>query len=242
MYLSLTREDCALKAVHARVPAEFVVVVAAAHSVIAQHAGALGQFVGVGRDHPRVSGGAQVLGGIKAEGRGIAQSACFYAIPLRAPGLGGVFNELDAVAFAEMPEGRPVGTLAVEVNGQDGFDIRSLWRVEDGFYLRRIEVEGGGFNVGQERLCSGAEDGADRGEEAEGRSDDRLTGINTRGGESEPERVRAGGAADGVGHVEPLGGGALEGRHRLAEDELLRFQHVAENFKKFILERMILAF
>ena len=58
--LELDAENRALKAVHASVPAELVVIVAAAHAVLAQHAGALGHVVGVGgrpcRRRPRRSG------------------------------------------------------------------------------------------------------------------------------------------------------------------------------------------
>ncbi len=99
-----------------------VVVVAAAHSVLAQHAGALGEFVGVGRDHAGVARGAEVLGGIEAEGGGIAESACFYPLTIGAPGLGGVFDELEIALFGDAGEGGPVGALAVEVDGEDGLD------------------------------------------------------------------------------------------------------------------------
>ncbi len=70
----LDRKDGALEAVHARVPADLVVVVAAAHAVLAQHAGALGEVVGIGGDHAGIACGAQVLGGIEAEGGGVAQA------------------------------------------------------------------------------------------------------------------------------------------------------------------------
>src|ERR1039458_6981096 len=43
--LELDAENGALEAIHARVPAHLVVMVAAAHPMLAQHAGALGQFV-----------------------------------------------------------------------------------------------------------------------------------------------------------------------------------------------------
>ncbi len=49
-----------------------VVVVAAAHAVLAQHASAFGQVGGIGGDHAGVARGAQVLGGIEAEGGRIA--------------------------------------------------------------------------------------------------------------------------------------------------------------------------
>ena len=81
----LDLEDGALEAVHAGVPADLVVVVAAAHAVLAQHAGALGQVVGVGGDHAGVARGAQVLGGIEAEGGGIAEGRRPSARPIPRP-------------------------------------------------------------------------------------------------------------------------------------------------------------
>ena len=39
------RENGSLEAVHAGVPADFVVIVAAAHAVLAEHFGTLGQLV-----------------------------------------------------------------------------------------------------------------------------------------------------------------------------------------------------
>ena len=62
--------------------------------MLAQHFDPLGQLGGVGRHHAGVARGAQVFGGIKAEGGGVTKSARLHPLPLRAPGLGGVFNEL----------------------------------------------------------------------------------------------------------------------------------------------------
>ena len=104
--LELDVEDGALKAVHARVPAQLVVVVAAAHAVLAQHFYPLGQFIGVGGDHARFAGGAEVLGGIKAEGGNLAKGAGLYAVPFGAPGLGGVFNELEPIASPRREKAR----------------------------------------------------------------------------------------------------------------------------------------
>src|SRR5258708_565925 len=59
--LELDLQDGALESVEARVPADLVVVIAAAHSVLAQHAGALGQRIAVGSDHPGVAGSPHIL-------------------------------------------------------------------------------------------------------------------------------------------------------------------------------------
>ncbi len=112
-------ENGALKSIHARIPANLVVVVAAAHAVLAQHPYALGQFIGVRRHHAGVAGGAHVLGGIKAECGNVAQPAGLRTFPLRAPGLRRIFNQLQTPLSADPPKCRPVGALAVEVYRQN---------------------------------------------------------------------------------------------------------------------------
>ena len=100
-----------------------------------------------------------------------------------------------------------------------------------------VEVEGGGFDVGQQRSGPGAENGADRGEEAEGGGDDGMAGANSGGGQRQPEGVGARGAADGVGHAQLLRRGFFKGGNRLAQNELLRGQDLAERVQQFLVER-----
>ena len=140
----LDGEDGALKAVHASVPADFVVVVAAAHAVLAEHSGALGEVAGIGGDHARVAGGAEVFGGIEAEGGDVAEGPGLDSAPLCAPGLGGVFNELEVALLRDAGEGGPVGALTEEVNRQDGADGVSLGTVESGSTAagERLKVAG----------------------------------------------------------------------------------------------------
>ena len=239
--LELDGEDGALEAVHAGVPADFVVVVAAAHSVLAQHAGALGDFIGVGGDHAGVARGAEVLGGIKAEGGGIAESAGMNALPFGSPGLRGVFNELEIALFCDAGEGGEIGALAVEMDGENGADGCGLRAVENGFDGGGAEVEGGGFDVGEEWRGAGAEDGADGGEEAEGGGDDGVAGADAGGGKREPECVSARGAADGVGHAQLRFSGALEDGNLLTQNELAGIEDSAERLEEFVVERLVLA-
>ena len=85
MYFSLTLKHGTLEPVQAGVPADFVVVVAAAHPVLAEHAGAFGDLIGVGGHHAGVAGGAEVLGGIEAEGGDIAEGAGGFGRSTSAP-------------------------------------------------------------------------------------------------------------------------------------------------------------
>ena len=239
--LELDVEDRALNAVEARVPAHLVVVVAAAHAVLAQHPHVLGQFVRISGDHAGVSGGAQVFCGIKAEGGGGAECPRFHSLPLRAPGLGGVFNEGQVMLSSETGKRGPIGALAVKMNRQDGLDRFALRAFQNGLHGVRVQVEGSGVDVGQNRSGAGAEDGAHRGEEAERGGDDGRTGADSGGGQGQPEGIGARGAAQRVGHAQLLLGGALKGGYRLAKDELLRLKHVGDRIQQFLVERTVLA-
>ena len=116
-----------------------------------------------------------------------------------------------------------------------------LGRVEDGFDGCGVEVEGGGVDVGEDGSGPGAEDGADRGEEAEGGGDDGVAGADAGGGQGQPEGVGAGGAADGVGHAQLRGRGALKGGDRLTEDKLLRLKYMRRRHPAVPVERLVLA-
>ena len=156
--------------------------------------------------------------------------------------MGGVFNELEVVLLCDVVVSDPVGALAEEVDGENGFDRRALRTIENCFDGYRVEVEGGGFDVGEKRCGPGAEDGARGGEEAEGGGDDGVTGANFGGCQCEPESVCARGATDGVGHAQPLRGGFFKGGNRLAQNKLLRDQDLIEGVEKFLMEGLVLAF
>src|SRR5258707_707896 len=116
-------ENSALKTVHACVPAYFVVVVALTHAVLTQHPDPLGQLRPVGRDQSRIAGGAQVFGGVKAEGGDISQRSCRCSPRLSTPGLGCVFDQGEVVLFAQTRKCCPIDTLAIEMHRQK----RSNW-------------------------------------------------------------------------------------------------------------------
>ena len=139
----------------------------------------------------------------------------------------------------EAPTAAQTGTWSAVQNGAHALAARP---VEDLFNRRRAQVEGGGIDVGQDGGGSGAQDGADRGEEAERGGDHGHAGADARGGLSQPQGIGARGAADGVGHAQTLFRCPLEGGHGFTEDELLRLQHMPKSFKQFRMERTILAF
>ena len=83
----------------------------------------------------------------------------------------------------------------------------------------RLSVSG--FDINEHRRGAGAGDGRSRGEKAERRGDDRVARTDAGGLQGQPERVRAGGAADAVLGAHEGGGLALEGADLFAADEVL---------------------
>ena len=96
----LDLEDGGLDGVEAGVPADLVVVVAAAHAVGAEDAGVVVDGGGGGGDEAGVAHGAEIFGGVEAEGGGVAEGAGGSAVPGGSEGLGGVFDEEEVVVFA----------------------------------------------------------------------------------------------------------------------------------------------
>jgi hypothetical protein len=105
--------------------------------------------------------------------------------------LGSVFDDFQAMLIAKTREGRPIGTLPIEMDRKDCCNWRGLRSVENSSNRGGIEIEGCGVNVGQNGGCPGAEDGTDGGEEAEGGSNDSHAGADSRCGDRQPKRVRA---------------------------------------------------
>ena len=124
-------EDGGLDGVEAGVPADLVVIVAAAHAVGAEDAGVVVDGGGGGGDEAGVAHGAEIFCGVEAEGCGVAEGAGGGAVPGGSEGLGGVFDEEEVVVLFQGGECVPVGALAVEVDGEDGFDVAARWGLQE---------------------------------------------------------------------------------------------------------------
>ena len=122
----------------------------------------------------------------------MAERAGFHAMALGTPGLGCVFDQLEIVFLGKAGKGIPGGALAVEVNGEDGAYVGAARVLEDFLDGCRVEIEGDGVDIGEDGGGSGAEDGADRGEKAEGGGEDGRTRGNFCGSEGQPQRVGPG--------------------------------------------------
>ena len=239
--LQLHAENGSLEPVHARIPADLVVVVAAPHPVLAQHSQALGNLIGVGRHHAGIARRAQVLGGIEAERRHIAQSAGLPPLPLRAPRLGGILDELQSALSSKTSKTIPVDSLAVQMHRQNGPDrVRRAVESSAASTARGIQVECRGIDVRQHRVRARSQNCADRGKEAEWGGDDRTPGPDPDSRERQPQRIGSRRAAHRVGHAQRIGGSRLESRNRIPQNELPRIQNPGQRFQQFLAEGRIL--
>ena len=132
------------------------------------------------------------------------------------------------MALLELGEGVPVGTLAEEMDGQNGLDLVRML-LEDGGCGGCGKVEGEGVDIGEKGPAAGAQEGGRGGEEGKRRGDDGVglgawMGVEIAevgSGKGEPQGVRAGGAADSVRGGAGERGGFLESLYFGAENEAL---------------------
>jgi hypothetical protein len=128
------------------------------------------------------------------------------------------------VVALEGGEGVPVGALAVEVDGQDGFDVAAGGGAEefgDGGFGR--EVEGAGVDVGEEGRAPARRMALAEAKKLKGvvmtasvipvSARDSFAGsgrpgADAGGGEGQPEGVGAAGASDGVGEAQAVAAAA----------------------------------
>jgi hypothetical protein len=96
------------------------------------------------------------------------------------------------------------------------------------------EIEGSWVDIGQQRLRSATQDGADGCKEAEGRGDNRVAWADPRGGHGQPEGVGAACAAHSVWHLESGGRCALKGIHGRAENEALGRANLLDGREYFV--------
>src|SRR5580658_795665 len=122
-------------------------------AVDAHEAAILGELVVVGADGAGVAEGAEGFRGIKTATSGEDSGAGALAVPAGADGLGGVFQDEEAVFFGDLVDGFAVVKLAEEIDGDDGAGLFGDFFGDFGW----VDVEGVGLDVDEDGF--GAEPG-----------------------------------------------------------------------------------
>src|SRR5205823_12191704 len=102
-----------LYGVEAAIGADFLVVVAFAAAMISQADHPIQEGRIIGGDRPRISKGAQVLGGIKAKGSSGPHRSSFFTFPGCAYRLGGILDDYEFVLGTQTAKRSHVCALAV---------------------------------------------------------------------------------------------------------------------------------
>lgn len=199
---------CALVAV-------FVFLVAA---VVAEGADGLCQVVVVGGNRTGVADGAEVFAGVEAETCCVAPVAGFFAVDLCAVGLGGVFQYQQVMTLRDAHDGRHVGELTVEMDGQDG----ARFGRNGGFGLVRAEVVGCFVRFDEDWRQPVFSNGENAGDVGVGGHDDFVAFLDPAllfpGTQRERECIEAVGHANAVLRAAVFGEFVFEGFVLLAVD------------------------
>lgn len=137
---------------------------------------------------------AKILAGEEAVSAEIAHGAAGAASIAGTDGLGGVFDDLKAVLLSEGKDSVEIGTLAEEVDGDDGFGFGG----DFGFGVGQVDVEADGAGVDKDGGGADATDASSGGEEGKGGDEHFIAGANVEGHEGEKDGVGAGGDTDAM--------------------------------------------
>lgn len=158
----LDREHRGLKLVEPRVDARFLVMVLARRAVIGPPADRVGPVGPVRHHAAAIAERAEILAGIEAERRDVAQRADLAAVQRRAVGLGGILDHRNAPRCQNIADVAEIDRQAVERDNQHGARPRrqraqDAGRVDQ--HRRRIGVDGHGSRAGVEDGEPGGDEG-----------------------------------------------------------------------------------
>jgi len=200
-------------------------------AVVAEQAAPLGEpsvarYHGAGFAH-----GPEVLGGIEAEGGGIADAAAGAPPVASAVRLRGVLHQLEPVAPSQLYQRIEIGRLTIEMNGQETRNAPAPLSIDEhsvphsavprqvARHLLHGHAVGGGVDVDEQRRGARLCDPLDRSDERVGHRHHQVPGRDTHGLEGDPQGVGSARDAHAVRHAAVAGEVSLEVAHRRPANE-----------------------
>ena len=129
-----------------------------------------------------------------------------------------------------------IGTLAEEVDGDDGF---GFWG-DFGFGIGKIDVETDGAGVDEDGGGADAADATGGSEEGKGGDKHFIAGADVEGHEGEKDGVGAGGDANAMSRFRKSSEFILHLGHFFAHDKMPALEYALESRVELGLERVVL--
>ena len=183
--------------------------------MVAQRPRQPSEVIAVRGERAALAVGAQVLGGVEAEGGRLAEAAHAPAAVARAVGLAGILDDGQVVARGDRQDGVEIRRPAVEMHRHD----RPRVRGDRGLDALGVEVGGARIDVHEQRARPDVGDGFGGGDEGVGRGDDLVARLHPRREQGQMQGARARVHGDAVLDAAVGRELLLEPRDLLAEDE-----------------------
>ncbi len=164
------------------------------HAMQAQHLDS-GRILLVARQDHAAFAGHNVLSRIKAEAAEITKGTGLASFVLCFDGVCAILDQLEMMAAGDLADGIHLAGAASKVHRQQ---CASAWR-DLSLNLSRINIEGAGIDVGQDRSAPSVQNGIHRGAEGHRRRNDLVSGFDSRSQNAQMQRRRAGVQCQRVG-------------------------------------------
>ena len=221
--------DHGLQRIEPRIAAHENHAVAILEPVVAQSPQQRRKVIVVGDDHSPVRPDIQVLEGMQRKAGRAAEGARVLPRDVAKDALAGILDHGQVVLLGDFHEGRHVGHLSREVDGQERLGALRDLRLD----LAHIHAEIVRA-VDEDRTGIGLTDRPHRRDEGVGRRDHLVSRSDTDGLERQLERIGSGIHADGVTRADHCGELLLELADRLAERKIARRNELPEKVEDFL--------
>jgi len=236
--LELDQQNSSLDGVESEVAANDLVEIPGVLAVVAEDFDLFGKRLAVGGDQTRIAEGAEVFCRIEGKTSAVSKVSTPDIVLSSTDGLGGVFDDSQAVLCGNPADGLHRCDLAEEMNGDNGLGLRG----DAGLDQIRIDIVGTGIDIDEDRGRSEACDGTGGGKESKGGGYYFVTGFDAEGHHADEQGVGAAGKADGTGGTAVVGDLAFELFDGGAQGEQLSFADGIDSGLYLGLDGSILSF
>ena len=226
--LELHSQDSRLELVQPRVHAGKVADIALTPPVLPEPAYPVCELSITGDHGASISQRSQVLRRVKAEGGDVPPNSSLPVVKDGSVRLGAVFDDCQAVLFGDAHDRGHVGRMAIEMNGDDGFDPVGGLRLDHIFQSIGIDRRGRRVDLGQHRSSTGQLDGCDCRDRGVRNGQDRVAGPHAAGPERDVQSIGAAAHSDRMLRAEVVSELLFEFGDFLTEDVHAAVQRAAD--------------
>ena len=233
-----------LDGIKAKIAADHAVIIFRMCPMVAEQDHLFGKSLVTGDNHPAIANSTEIFAGKKGKTAGqphspgpmVGDAAGKGRRELGANRLGGVFDDRQPIPAGQFENIGHIGTLAVEMNGNDCLDGPLPIRFKRFGKPCRINIERGRLDIGKNRQRTKTENHPHGGKKRVGGGQHPITWADPQGHQGDKQGIGAAGHPDPVGGATVCGDFLFKGLDLRALNIAGRSDYPGYRFEKIVFE------